>query len=122
MDKTSIIIIALIVFMRFVFPIFWNKQFISYKALNLLINSGEKFLLLDVRTGSEYKSGHIPGSKNAPQEKILKVLNKTKKETSIVLYCQSGGRARKAKKFLENAGFSDVQTFGSVSRWKGELD
>lgn len=108
--------------MRFVFPIFWNKQFISYKALRLMIESGDKFNLLDVRTGSEYKSGHIPGSKNAPQEKLLKVLNKTGKEASIVLYCQSGGRARKAKKFLENSGFTDVQTFGSVSRWKGDLD
>jgi len=107
--------------MRFVFPIFWNKQFISYKALDQLIGSEQKFLLLDVRTGSEFKSGHIPGAKNSPQEKLLKTLNKTKKETLIVVYCQSGGRARKAKKFLENSGFLNVQSFGGVSRWKGQL-
>jgi phage shock protein E len=122
MDKTSIIIIVLIVFMRFVFPLIWNRQYISFKALRDLIQSESKLILLDVRTGSEYKSGHIPGSKNAPQEKLLKVLNKTNKETSIVVYCQSGARARRAKKTLISSGYTNVQTFGGISRWKSELE
>lgn len=122
MDKTSIIIIAFIVFLRFVFPPIWNRQFVSYKELLQMLESGEKFILLDVRTGSEYKSGHIPGAKNAPQEKLIKSVSKTKKETPLVVYCHSGSRARRAKKALEMAGYSHVQSFGSLSRWKGSLD
>lgn len=122
MDKTSIIIIAIILLLRFVFPLIWNRQYISFKALHQMFEGGEKFILLDVRTGSEYKSGHIPGAKNTPQEKLLKSLGKVKKEMPLVVYCQSGSRARSAKKFLKNSGYTDVQSFGGISRWKGTLD
>lgn len=122
MDKTSIIIITLIIFLRFVFPRIWNRQYVSYKGLLQMVEAGEKFMLLDVRTGSEFKSGHIPGAKNVPHGKLLKSLGKTKKETSLVLYCHSGSRARRAKKALQIAGYTDVQSFGPISRWKGDLD
>ena len=87
-----------------------------------MIETGEKFILLDVRTGSEYKTGHIPGAKNSPQEKLLKSLVKTKMEMPLVVYCHSGARARRAKKALEVAGYTDVKSFGAISRWKGNLD
>ena len=65
----------------------------------------EGALLVDVRTKSEYVSGHIDGSKNIPLDKIqteiktLKQLNRP-----IVIVCRSGTRSGLAKSILTSAG------------------
>ncbi|HRO69985.1 MAG TPA: rhodanese-like domain-containing protein [Chitinophagaceae bacterium] len=62
-------------------------------------------LVVDVRTKSEYASGHIDGSKNIPLDKIqteiktLKQLNRP-----IVTVCRSGTRSGLAKSILTSAG------------------
>ena len=62
MDRTTIILIALIIFLRFIFPIIRQRNFLSFKDLSEILDSHKKILLLDVRTRSEYKSGHISRS------------------------------------------------------------
>lgn len=65
----------------------------------------EGALVVDVRTKSEYGSGHIDGSKNIPLDKIsteiktLKQLNRP-----IVIVCRSGTRSGLAKSILTSAG------------------
>ncbi len=65
----------------------------------------EGALVVDVRTKSEYVSGHIDGSKNIPLDNIkteiktLKQLNKP-----IITVCRSGTRSGLAKSILTSAG------------------
>ena len=48
-------------------------------------------VLLDVRTPEEYRSGHIPGSKNIPLQTIDRVGSVAEnKDTALYVYCQSG--------------------------------
>jgi len=62
-------------------------------------------LIVDVRSASEYKSGHISGSKNYPLDGLqgriaeLKKLNKP-----VITVCRSGARSRMARGILKNAG------------------
>ena len=116
------IIIASIISFILVRKIRNAKNLISYKQLNEIISSAGKYLLLDVRSRGEYKSGYINTSKNITNDKLPKALKKTKKDTLIVLYCQSGARANVAKRNLESYGYSNVVSFGGVSRWKGSLE
>ncbi len=62
-------------------------------------------VVVDVRTKSEYGSGHINGSKNIPLDKI-KTEIKTLKQLNrpIVTVCRSGSRSGLAKSILTSAG------------------
>jgi rhodanese-related sulfurtransferase len=67
------------------------------KANDLLkrIESKSATLIVDARTGIEFKRGHVPGAINAPPRKIL--LNTAglpeDKDLEIVVYCEHGQRA-----------------------------
>ena len=59
-------------------------------------------MLLDVRTPEEYRSGHIPGSRNLPLQTIDSVSTVVEnKDTSLYVYCQSGARSRQAAGVLK---------------------
>jgi len=76
-------------------------------------------VLIDVRTPGEFKSGHIPGAKNIPLDKLSKQLNKIPKNRSVIVVCQSGNRSRSACNMLINAGYEDVTNFsGGTIRWR----
>jgi rhodanese-related sulfurtransferase len=81
-------------------------------------------VLLDVRTRSEYISGHIPGSVNMDihdnefQRKIEN-LDKTK---NYYVYCRSGSRSLHACKVMKAAGFNVVYNLrGGILEWPEPL-
>jgi len=50
-------------------------------------------LLVDVRSPSEYRSGHIPGATNIPLQQMARNLNKIPTDRPVVLYCSTGYRS-----------------------------
>ncbi len=78
------------------------------------------FVVLDVRTPQEYRSGHIAGAINidfyAPD--FPKRLDKLDKNKTYVVYCRSGHRSGQAVSLMRQLGFThiyDVQ--GGLSTW-----
>ena len=69
-----------------------------------------ELVLLDVRTQSEYDSGHIKNAINISHEKILESpeLLAEYKDNQIVVFCRSGVRAGKVIQLLESLGFDDI--------------
>lgn len=68
-----------------------------------LVKSGA--VIVDVRSISEYKSGHIPGSKNYPLDSLQGKLNELKKMNKpVITVCRSGARSGMAKGMLQKAG------------------
>lgn len=84
-----------------------------------LINKG-KTTILDVRDGKEYAAGHLADAKHIPAGELAQrvgELDKFKNRT-IVVVCQSGGRAFGAAKILEKAGFENVAVLdGGQAAW-----
>lgn len=73
-----------------------------------------------VRTPSEYRSGHIPGSINLPLDQVDARLTRIVRDAggSMVLVCQSGGRAAQACEKLTSAGLEDVEILdGGMNSW-----
>ena len=74
--------------------------------------------VIDVRSPSEYSSGHIPGVINLPldvlTEKIPAVV--TDKSSPVFLHCQSGTRSAMAARKLREMGYSQVFNLGSLGR------
>ena len=67
-------------------------------------------ILIDVRSPQEYKEGHIDGAICMPEYELIKRSKKElkNKNQTIILYCSSGSRSRKAKKQLEKLGYTNV--------------
>lgn len=72
--------------------------------------------LYDVRTPSEYASGHIEGAENWSLQMIesgkYPAIDKASK---VYVYCQSGNRSAQATRLLQQAGFTDVVDLGGVN-------
>jgi len=80
-------------------------------------------IILDVRSKSEYESGHIRGSMNIPVDKLSGNLNKLKgKNTTIITCCASGMRSATAKGILTSNGFTNVYNGGSWMSLNRKID
>jgi rhodanese-related sulfurtransferase len=87
----------------------------------LLEEKTEPYVLVDVRTPEEYASEHIPGSILIPYDTIASRSPVKEKDALVILYCRSGNRSGIAKRTLLSLGFSNVEDFGGIGRWKGAL-
>ncbi|WP_112271497.1 adenylyltransferase/sulfurtransferase MoeZ [Lentzea terrae] len=87
--------------------------------------SGEDFLLVDVREPHEYEIVKIPGSVLIPKDKILsgEAFSELPQDKPLVLHCKSGARSAEALAALHKAGFRDaVHVGGGVLAWAREVD
>ncbi|MFD5831316.1 adenylyltransferase/sulfurtransferase MoeZ [Lentzea sp. NPDC060358] len=87
--------------------------------------SGEDFLLVDVREPHEYEIVKIPGSVLIPKDKILsgEAFSELPQDKPLVLHCKSGARSAEALAALHKAGFKDaVHVGGGVLAWAREVD
>jgi len=78
-------------------------------------------ILVDVRTGLEFRRGHISGALHAPTWKILLRLVKlpADRETELVVTCEHGPRARIAKNLLNAYGYRNVVLLaGQMAGWR----
>jgi phage shock protein E len=85
----------------------------------LVAEKTEPDVLVDVRTPEEYAAGHIPGALNIPYDTIAGNNPAKEKDALVILYCRSGNRSGIAKRTLDAQGFTRVENFGAVGRWKG---
>lgn len=93
------------------------------------INAGvERFqstpnaVLLDVRTPEEYRRGNIQDSINLPLNDInINNAREMLPDTSvpILVYCQYGGRAKRAVRKLKKLGYQNAECIGGFSNYKG---
>ena len=80
-------------------------------------------VLLDVRTPEEYRSGHIPGSRNIPLQTIDRVDSVAEnKDTALYVYCQSGARSRQAAGMLKQMGYTNVNNIGGIAAYAGKVE
>lgn len=85
------------------------------------ISSGHPPVVVDVRTGFEFKAGHIPGAINAPVWKILLRLVSLPqdKDAELVVLCELGPRAVMGKALLGLLGFRNVTLLsGHMAAWR----
>ena len=61
--------------------------------------------LIDVRNSDEFAAGHVPGAVNIPLDDLTDNLASLDKDTTYILYCNTGSRAEMAYSELVNHGF-----------------
>lgn len=99
-----------------------DRDYRDPKQLEALIEKQtEPYILIDVRTAGEYKSGFIPTAVNIPYTDIAGKLPTDDRETLVIVYCQSGRRSGNAFLTLTDLGFHRVVDFGGITNWRGDL-
>ena len=91
------------------------------KELAKRIRSKQPPTVIDVRSGFEFRSGHIPGAIHAPFWKILLHLAQlpVDRDAGLVVTCEYGPRAQLAKRLLNAYGYRTVFLLdGHMAGWR----
>lgn len=75
--------------------------------------------IIDVRTPSEYRSGHIAKAKNVPLANITSYSGPKNKPVHVV--CQSGMRSKNAANILKKNGYDVINIRGGMNHWSGKI-
>lgn len=113
MNWTTVLIVVAVIAVIFILK--QAGQLSSSDALAYLKNGA---LVIDVRSPSEFSSGHLAQAVNIPMEDLATVLPKqvTDKNQVLLLHCLSGTRSGMAKSQLRSLGYTNVFNLGSYSR------
>ena len=97
-------------------------QIDGQSALDMMNNETD-YLIIDVRTESEYQQGHIKNAINIPNESIDESVSEilTDKDQLLLVYCRSGNRSKQASEKLAKLGYSNIYEFGGISDFPGEI-
>jgi rhodanese-related sulfurtransferase len=93
----------------------------NVEAVKNKIDSGEKFLLVDVREESEYAKDHLPGAIHLGKGIIERDIEARVPDLAaeIVLYCGGGFRSALAADNLQKMGYTNVISMdGGIRDWR----
>ena len=79
--------------------------------------SGRQAQLIDVRSATEFASGHIPGAINIPLEQVESRTADLSTSEPVVLVCQAGTRAQLAAELLRHTPANLIVLKGGTGAW-----
>ena len=85
---------------------------------DLASSQSTELLRVDVRSASEFASGHVPCAVNIPLNEIERRTADLSSDRPIALICQVGQRARMAATLLEPCRSDLVVVEGGTTAWK----
>lgn len=95
---------------------------IDVHELKKKMDSGDDFMLLDVREEFEYHISNIDGTL-IPLDQLPERLGEIDTDREIVVMCRTGGRSAKACEFLSKNGAENIFNLkGGVNAWAKEID
>jgi rhodanese-related sulfurtransferase len=98
---------------------------IGVDEVKSLQDSGEAFLLLDVRQPEEYAQAKIEGSVLIPMGELGQRIDELEpfKDGRIVVHCHHGGRSMQVTEALRARGMQGVQNMaGGIDAWSLQVD
>ncbi|MCI4332021.1 MAG: molybdopterin-synthase adenylyltransferase MoeB [Thermoplasmata archaeon] len=93
------------------------------EALHAELEGSDPPLLLDVREQQEWEIAHLPGAVLIPSRQLPDRVTELARARSVVVYCHSGNRSRRATRLLLDLGFTSVQNLeGGIDAWAQKVD
>jgi len=87
-----------------------------------MMEEGEAFTFLDVRTPGELEQMRIDGAVHIPLGAVRSRMNELDKTKPVVTFCKISLRGYEAALILKQGGFSDVKVMdGGILMWSGKL-
>ena len=96
---------------------------ITQEEAKRIMDSGESYVLLDVREQEEFDAGHIPDAILIPHTQITERAEEMlpDKSAQILVYCRSGRRSKIAAAALGALGYTNIKEFGGIIDWPYEI-
>jgi rhodanese-related sulfurtransferase/peroxiredoxin len=92
----------------------------SAEAVAFLEEENGGWLLLDVRTRSEFDADHAPMAVHIPVDELPQRASELGQTNKVLCICQAGGRSQAAAEFLVSIGGHDIlNVMGGMSAWSG---
>ena len=113
MITTAIMLLVLVI--AYVLYLEYYKTKVA-DDLDIILANGAT--ILDVRTKTEYKKGHIKEAINIPIGSLNTVDIPIEKNQPIITYCSHGIRSYKAVEILKNKGYSTIYNGGAMKHLK----
>ncbi len=83
-----------------------------------LIGEKPHLVILDVRTVSEFDSGHLEGAINIPVEALSGSLSELNPNDELLVYCRTGNRSTTAVGILRENGYDQIYHMdGGIVAW-----
>jgi rhodanese-related sulfurtransferase len=100
-----------------------SSKKISAEEAKSIMDGKEPYILLDVRTESEFKEEHLEGAMLIPSDEIVEraETDLPDKDALIMVYCRSGGRSSRATKELADMGYTNVRDIGGIIDWPYDI-
>ncbi|MBW9150729.1 rhodanese-like domain-containing protein [Clostridium estertheticum] len=120
----SILVIASIIYPKVIIKFNKNVKNVSGAEAIKLIKENKDLVVLDVRSKSEYQTGHINASKLMPVNEIASRIKELEKfrGKAILVHCASGGRSPKAVNILLKNKFGPIYHMNhGLSSFNGNL-
>lgn len=96
---------------------------IAPRDVRAMIQSGEKFLFVDVREKWEHETSQIEGAILISMRDIPAKLSRFSAVEPVVLFCHHGIRSLDAAAWLRNQGIQGARSMsGGIDRWAAEID
>ena len=95
---------------------------INAPELELLFNSNEKLVLLDVREPHEVAYARIDPHVHIPMGAIPPRHEEIDKDTPIVVMCHTGVRSAAVCRVLEPLGYATTNLEGGIAAWSQLVD
>lgn len=76
---------------------------------------GPEWMLLDVRTDTEWADGRIEGSIHIPLDQLMSRVDEV--SDKVVCICAVGGRSAQATAYLNSLGRDAVNLQGGIQAW-----
>ncbi len=97
---------------------------ITVQELKEKKESGDDFLLLDVREDFEYLVSNLEGL-HVPMDHLENRMDELEeyKQKEVIVMCRSGNRSAKVTAYLQNKGFEKaINLKGGIKKWADEID
>lgn len=101
-------------------PLKESQPHVTAREFKKIMDSGERFVLLDVRTAEEYEAAHLPGAVNIDRGLLEWAVPRKIKDTDtkIYVYCRTGARAAFAAQRLIEMGYKHtVNIYDAFRGW-----
>lgn len=85
-----------------------GRPLMTAQELDVLVQSGEKYTLIDARVPTQYEKDHVDTAQSIPHEKLRKAAESLDKDTVTVTYCNKGTTGNAAQNILLGKGFKRV--------------
>ncbi|WP_375740557.1 rhodanese-like domain-containing protein [Pseudomonas boanensis] len=94
---------------------------VSPRELTAMVNGGEA-VVLDVRAGKDFSSGHIVDALNIPYEKLTSRIAELEKHKAkaIIVVDAMGQHAGTVCSELKKAGYNALKLSGGIGSWRGD--